>query len=85
MPEIAPDENAIPLDYEGPALLTYGCATHGAHINFDWFFNPLHAAMMGVPARIELDQMNPETARAFAADLISAAEAAEAEIARVSN
>lgn len=81
MPEIDLQQG-IPDGYTGPATSVHGCDSHGAHINFDWHLVPIVAAMMGVPTVLELDQLTPERARLWAADLIEAAEAAEGEIDR---
>lgn len=53
---------AIPADYVGPALVVIACGTHGAHINFDYYTAP------GVV--LELAQINPEQANAFATQLL---------------
>lgn len=85
MPEIDPTQG-VPADYVGPALLTYECHAHGAHINFDWYFSMPQAMALNLPSLVvPLDQMTPDDARALAADLIRSAELAEAEIARGKN
>lgn len=85
MPEIDPAQG-VPADYIGPALLTYECPTHGAHINFDWYLDPVVAMALAMPTNVvPLDQMTPADARALAADLMRSAELAEREIARGKN
>lgn len=81
MPEI-PVHQGVPDNYTGPSFSVHACDTHGAHINFDWHLVPVLASMMGVSQKLELDQMDPERARLWAADLIAAAEAADLEIGR---
>ena len=85
MPEIDPTQG-VPLDYVGPALFTFECGTHGAHINFDWYLSVPVAMALNMPTNVvPLDQMTPDDARALAADLIRSAELAEREIARGKN
>lgn len=88
--------NGIPDGYTGKVITVMACPGHGAHVNLDFVVTPndawesakeLAAASTdtskhlagGIPMLI--DQMSPEQAEEFAADLMEAAAKARDQIA----